>query len=153
MRPVRATTLSNVRGRPSSLGWTATVLRFQMFLLRKFSIFEMIFQFLRQSFADTTNLQFCLYPTLRPNRRHPIIKPFSVSTAEVDEDECGGPRSHKWVPPIAADSASTGQLSPFTSMQSTPCRRWPALALTVGPRRFPCPAIAAKSIVAISFPQ
>jgi hypothetical protein len=28
---------------------------------------------LRQSFADTTNLQLCLSPNLRPNRRHPII--------------------------------------------------------------------------------
>jgi hypothetical protein len=62
MWPVRETTLSNVRGRPQLGGWgcTATVLRFQMLLLRKFSIFG---NFLRQSFADTTNLQLCLSPT------------------------------------------------------------------------------------------
>jgi hypothetical protein len=35
---------------------------------------SMICRILRQSFADTTNLQFCLSPNLRPNRRHSILR-------------------------------------------------------------------------------
>ena len=47
---------------PARLGWTATVLRFQMLLVPD----------VRQSNA-ATNFQFCLSPTMRLSRRHSIL--------------------------------------------------------------------------------
>ena len=49
---------------PARLGWTATVLRFQMLLVPD----------VRQSNA-ATNFQFCLSPTMRLSRRHSIVLP------------------------------------------------------------------------------